>query len=68
VCNCDAGEHKDTAERSNDFDESAGQRVSWVERESPTRVQSAEHPTIPSIPLTPPRRIELTSHTAVRDD
>jgi len=58
----------DSAERSNDFDGSAGEWASRVERESPTRAESAEHPTIPSIRFTPPRRIELTSHTAVRDD
>jgi len=68
ICNCGAGEQMDSAERSNDFDGSAGEWASRVERESPTRAKSAEHPTIPSIRFTPPRRIELTSHTAVRDD
>jgi hypothetical protein len=68
VCNCDAGEHMDAAKRSSDFNDSAGQWASRYERESPTRAESAEHPTIPSIPFTPPRRIELVSHTAVRDN
>ena len=43
-------------ERSDDFDESAGQWASSLERESPMRAESAEHPTFPSIPFTPPRR------------
>jgi hypothetical protein len=58
----------EVADRSNDFDESAGQWALRYERESPTRAESAEHPTIPSIPFTPPRSIEVTSQTALRDD
>jgi hypothetical protein len=54
-------------ERSDDFDEAAGQWASRYERESPTRAESAEHPTIPSIPFSLPAA-ELTSHSAVRDD